>query len=169
MKKADHSTVAFVRPHRQLWATSARRRFRGRGWSESRCASQRERREGAAKASVECYASAMIRTIHLGDLLFLLALIAPSGFCQVNVTVKLNQPNYLVGEPIIVIVDFTNIGTEALGYSICDGHADLTVAGGQQKQIPRLRGCDLGEGSGGAVCGLDHPPTMAPGQTVSFR
>jgi len=111
----------------------------------------------------------MIRTIHLGDLLFLVALIAPSGFCQVNVTVKLNQPNYLVGEPIIVIVDFTNIGTEALGYSICDGHADLTVAGGQQKQIPRLRGCDLGEGSGGAVCGLDHPPTMAPGQTVSFR
>ena len=107
-------------------------------------------------------------TIELADLLLLLALGTASGFCQVSVTVTLDQPEYLVGEPIFVIVDVTNIGTEAIGYSACDGHANLTVPGGQQKQTPKLRGCYTGSG-GGSGCGIDHPPLMAPGQTVSFR
>jgi hypothetical protein len=109
-----------------------------------------------------------IMTIKLARLLFLLALSTASGFCQVSITVKLDQSEYLVGEPIFVIVDATNIGAEALGYSTGDGHADLTVPGGQHKQAPLLRGCYTGVGSGSGG-GIFHPPLIPPGQTVSFR
>jgi hypothetical protein len=99
----------------------------------------------------------------------LLLLLAAAAFCQVKVTVKLDRPEYLVGEPIFVLVDATNIGTEAIGYSACDGHANLTVPGGEQKKTPQLRGCGAGASASGSGCGVDHPPTMKPGQTVSFR
>ncbi len=96
------------------------------------------------------------------------ALCVASGFSQVSVTVKLDKPDYLVGEPVFVVVEFTNVGTEALGYSTCDGRADLTIPGGPRKEPPSLGGCYFGSG-GGAGCGLDHPPLLAPGKTASFR
>ena len=99
----------------------------------------------------------------------LLLLLAAPAFCQVKVIVKLDRPEYLVGEPIFLLVDATNIGTEAIGYSSCDGHANLTVPGGDQKKAPQLRGCGAGGSGSGSGCGIDHPPTMKPGQTVSFR
>lgn len=106
---------------------------------------------------------------HLRQVLSILTLSAACGFSQVNVAVGLDQPEYLVGEPIFVVVAFTNTGKEPLGYSTCDGRADLSVAGGQLKQSISLRGCYesyIGRGGG---CGLDHPPLMKPGETVSFR
>jgi hypothetical protein len=96
-------------------------------------------------------------------------LLAVPAFCQVKVSVNLNRPEYLVDEPIFVTVDATNIGTEAIGYSACDGYANLTVPGGEQKKASQLRGCGAGASGGGGGCGIDHPPTMKPGQTVSFR
>jgi hypothetical protein len=93
--------------------------------------------------------------------------VAVPGLCQVHVDLRTNQPDYLAGEPIFVVVDVKNIGTEPVGYSNCDGHVDLTVPGGQKKQVPALFGCFSGQG-GSSGCGIDHPPMMNPGQTVSF-
>jgi hypothetical protein len=84
------------------------------------------------------------------------------------VTVKTNRATYLVGEPIFVIVEVKNIGTEAVGYSYCDGAIDLTVEGADKKQSPNLWGCSAGTG-GGSGCGIDHPPMMVPGETVTFQ
>jgi hypothetical protein len=109
-----------------------------------------------------------MRPIHRGVLLLLLALSAASGYGQVNVTAKLDQPDYLAGEPVFVTVDVTNIGMEALGYAAGNGHVDLTVPGGQGKPTPSLRGFYGGEGSGSGG-GVFDPPRLAPGQTVSDR
>ena len=112
----------------------------------------------------------MIRRSHWGGLLIWLASGAIPGFCQadVAVSVKLDRQEYLVGEPVFVIVDVKNVGAEAVGYSNCDGHADLTVPNGRRKQNPNLHGCFAAEG-GGSGCGLFDPPTFAPGKSVSFR
>lgn len=110
----------------------------------------------------------MIRALHRGYFLSCLALAALPALSQVAVNVSLNQPDYLVGEPIVVNIAFKNIGTEPLGYSACDGRADLSVIGAKPEQPPNLRGCFSGSIRGDGACGIDHPPRMAPGQTVSF-
>jgi hypothetical protein len=48
----------------------------------------------------------VIRALHRGYFFFLLALIAAPASPQVAVEVSLNQPGYLVGEPIFVNVAF---------------------------------------------------------------
>ena len=70
--------------------------------------------------------------MRLLQILFLFAFNIAAGFSQVKVEVRLDQSEYLAGEPVFAIVDVTNIGTKALGHSDCDGHADLTVPGGQR-------------------------------------
>jgi hypothetical protein len=109
----------------------------------------------------------VIQECHLSRLVFLIAAAAVPALCQVQVHLKTNQNTYLVGEPIFVVVDVENIGTEPVGYSSSYGHADLTVPGGRKKPAPNLFGCfaGFGEGYGG---GGFHPPLMKPGQTVSF-
>jgi hypothetical protein len=99
-------------------------------------------------------------------LLFFMAAAAVPGFCQVQVELRTNQATYLAGEPIFVVVDIKNIGSERVGYSASNGHADLTVPGGRKKEAPNLFGCftGFGEGYGG---GVFDPPLMKPGQTVS--
>ena len=101
--------------------------------------------------------------------LSLLALTACSAFSQVKVSMKLDRPDYLVGEPIFVIVEVTNIGSEPIGYSGGDGRTDVTVAAAQPKQPPNLHGCYSGVGFGSGLGFVSHPPLMAPGQTISFR
>ena len=98
----------------------------------------------------------------------LLAVTLKCGLCQVSVTARLDQPEYLVGEPIFVFVDVTNAGAEPLGYSTCDGHVELSVLGGRRKAAPNLRGCFSGGFGSGGACGIDHPPLMQPGESVSF-
>src|SRR5262249_14349709 len=71
-------------------------------------------------------------------MLLLLAITLKCGLCQITV-IRLDQPEYLVGEPIFVFVDVTNTGTEALGYSSCDGHVELSVPGGRR----RLPTCEV--------------------------
>ena len=110
----------------------------------------------------------MIRRVQLACLLIWLASSAIPGFCQVKVSVKLNTLEYLVGEPVIVIVEATNVGVEGVGYSDCDEVANLAVPGGQRKQPPILHGCFSGEQSGSG-CRLYDPPHLAPGKSVSFR
>lgn len=101
-------------------------------------------------------------------MLLLLGISFKCGLCQVKVAVRLDQPEYLVGEPIFVLVDVTNTGIEALGYSASDGHVELSVPGGRRKTTPDLRGCFGGGIGGGSGGGISHPPLMQPGQSVSF-
>ncbi|MEN6536618.1 MAG: HEAT repeat domain-containing protein [Bryobacteraceae bacterium] len=103
-------------------------------------------------------------------LLIWLALSVAPALGQVKVSVTLNRIDYLVGEPIFVIVEATNTGTEAVGYSKLDGRNDLKVPAGQRKQVPNLHGCpNYSLAGGGFGGGIDHPPLLAPGKSVSFR
>jgi hypothetical protein len=99
--------------------------------------------------------------------LFFLILVSES-LCQVSVEVKTNRAAYLVGEPVFVILNVRNIGTEAVGYSYCDGQIDLAVEQAEKKHPPNLWGCSSGVG-GGHGCGIDHPPMMTPNESVSFQ
>lgn len=98
----------------------------------------------------------------------LILIFALRCFGQVSVEVKTSKPGYLVGEPVFVVVDVKNVGTEPVGYSGCDGHADLTVQNVDKKSEVNLWGCFSGVG-GGIGCGIDHPPLMKPGETVTFQ
>jgi hypothetical protein len=109
-----------------------------------------------------------MRPVRWGSLLFLLALSAAPGRSQVGVIAKLDQPDYLVGEPILVAVQVTNIGTEPLGYAGGNGRVGLTVVGGQHRPTVNLWGCyrGVGYGSGG---GIFDPPLLAPGRAATDR
>jgi hypothetical protein len=98
----------------------------------------------------------------------LLLLLVSQGFCQVGVEIRTNKAAYLVGEPVFVILKMANIGTEAVGYSYCDGRVDLAVEQAEKKQPPNLWGCSIGFG-GVSGCGIDHPPMLAPNESVSFQ
>jgi len=106
---------------------------------------------------------------HWIGLLIGLASSAFPGLCQVAVSVKLDRSEYLAGEPVFVIVEARNVGSEGISHSKCDGHGDLTVPGGQRKQTPNLHGCFSGEEGGGSGCGLYDPPLLSPGKAVFFR
>ena len=120
-----------------------------------------------ASFTAKWYFLGVIRKRFTLRLAFLIATAAASGLRQVQVNLRTNQTSYLAGEPIFVVVDVENIGTEPVAYSGCDGHADLTVSGGQKKLAPNLLGCFLGVGRGYG-CGFDHPPLMKSGQTITF-
>jgi hypothetical protein len=98
----------------------------------------------------------------------LILILLSNGVCQVAVQLKTSKPAYLVGEPIFVIVDVTNIGTEAVGYSSCDGEMDLTVVHTEKKQRPNLEGCGIGIGGFGG-CFIDHPPLLHLQEHTSFQ
>jgi hypothetical protein len=98
----------------------------------------------------------------------LLLILASKGICQVSVEVRPNKAAYLVDEPVSIILKVTNIGTESVGHSYCDGQVDLEVENAEKKHTPNLWGCSIGVG-GGAACGVDHPPMLAPNETASFQ
>jgi hypothetical protein len=108
----------------------------------------------------------------VGRISLLLATLISSSFGQVfgqvSVTLRTNKSQYLAGEPIFVVVEVKNSGTEAVGYSYCDGHIDLSVEHTEKKRRPNLWGCSAG-GLGGMGCGIDHPPMLAPGRSTSFQ
>ena len=68
----------------------------------------------------------------------LLLILLSNGLCQVSFEVRTNKAEYLVDEPVSVIVKVTNIGTESVGYSYCDGQVDLRVENAEKKQTPNL-------------------------------
>ncbi len=98
----------------------------------------------------------------------LLLILVSKGVCQVSVEVRTNKAAYLVDEPVSLILKVTNIGTESVGYSYCDGQVDLSVENAEKKHSPNLWGCSAGIGVGGS-CGIDHPPMLAPNETVAFQ
>jgi hypothetical protein len=96
-----------------------------------------------------------------------LSLAAATGLAQVQVDVRLDKTQYLAGEPIFVLVDVRNVGDESVGYSMCDSHATLTVAGSERRRLPSLSSCGVGFGSLGG-CGDDHS-RLLPGNTTTTR
>jgi hypothetical protein len=98
----------------------------------------------------------------------LLLLFATHAAGQVKVDARLEKSRYLVGEPIVVIVDIQNVGGQPFGYSTCDGKVTLTVVDVERRLVPRLHGCYAGIGSA-AGCAISHPPMLAPGARTSFR
>lgn len=102
-------------------------------------------------------------------LALILVLLATPAFAEVQVDARLEKTQYLEGEPIVVVVDILNVGDEAVGYSRCDGDVRLTVIGVARRVLPNIVGCFNGIGVGPGLCGVDHPPLLAPGQRTSFN
>lgn len=103
-----------------------------------------------------------------GVVFIIVILAAAPAVAQVQVDVHLEKPHYLEGEPIIAIVDVTNVGDEAVAYSTCSGDVQLTIPGVPRRVPPNVFGCFAGFGSG-AGCGTGDPPLLTPGQRTSFK
>lgn len=104
----------------------------------------------------------------MSRLMLMVAAVALPGLCQVQVEVRTSQSTYLAGEPVFVIADVKNVGTDPVGYGKIDSDVHLTVEGGRTKREPNLTGC-FGGYSGGGFGGLSfHPPMLQPGQTIPF-
>jgi hypothetical protein len=104
-----------------------------------------------------------MRSVFLCGLLLFLA--ARAAMAQVQVDVRLEKTEYLVGEPVGVIIDVRNNGGEPVGYSSCGGNVRLTIVGATRRTLPSLSGCFSGIGfsTGGAGCSghLRIPPGQA--------
>ena len=104
-------------------------------------------------------------------LVILLLVLVPNSVGQVAVKVTTNKAAYLVGEPIFVVVEVKNTGTDQVGYSYgCDGGINLTVEATETKRMPNLWGCSVGYGRGGSCGGLSGGyPTLDPGRSTTFQ
>jgi hypothetical protein len=102
-------------------------------------------------------------------LILAIALSAMPAFAQVDVVAQLEKSEYLEGEPIVVIVNVTNIGEESVSYlGSCPCGVALTVVGVARRVPPDIFGC--GSGFGGSVCGCGGYGTpLKKGQRISFR
>src|SRR5262245_39079293 len=96
-------------------------------------------------------------------------LLATPAFSQVQVDARLDKARYFAGEPIIVTVNVTNVGDEAVRYSTCDGDVTLRIVGASPRVPPNIHGCFAGMARGTGGCGIDHPPLLPPGQHRPFR
>ena len=112
-----------------------------------------------------------MRPVFLGCLLLLLPAASATAQVQVQVDVRLEKTRYLAGEPIVIVVDVTNVGDKAVGYSVCEGAVRLDVTGAERRVPPHISGCFSGMGSavGGVGCAGDPPPMLTVGQTTSAR
>jgi len=99
-----------------------------------------------------------------------IALCSPALLSQVEVTVRTEKPDYIVGEPVIVVVGVRNVGSEPVGYGKGFGIVNLTVQG-VERQARNVGNCFLlvSRWPGGGEAVGSHPPQMKPGETVSFR
>ena len=98
-------------------------------------------------------------------------LLAGPAWAQVQVAVRTEKPQFLAGEPIFVIVEVRNVGTEQVAY---DGASikpplELSVRNGERRVIKGLTGCGSGSGVGGGFGVTDHPPMLQPGKSTTFR
>jgi hypothetical protein len=98
-------------------------------------------------------------------------LLAGPAWAQVEVQVRTEKPQFLAGEPIFVIVEVKNVGTEQVAY---DGASvkpplELSVRNGERRVIKGLTGCGSGNGESGGFGVTDHPPVLQPGKSTTFR
>lgn len=88
---------------------------------------------------------------------------------RVAVTVRTEKAAFLAGEPVIVLVDVRNAGTEPVTYSSGVGTIQLSVPGGAEKPVRRLTSCCMFEGVVNGTGGSTHPPVLRPGEAVTLR
>jgi hypothetical protein len=99
-------------------------------------------------------------------------LLATPALGQVEVTARTEKPQFLAGEPVFVLVEVENIGSDPVAYGGASVRPplQLSVRSGQRKVVNPLTPCGGGgEGAGGAVGIVDHPPMLRPGQSTTFR
>jgi hypothetical protein len=88
---------------------------------------------------------------------------------QVAVSVQTSKAEYLVGEPIIILVEVRNFGDRGIPYGNgCDFDLKISAEQGQREAFPRY-GCFRGYGAGGSCSGIDHPPRIQPGESMIFK
>jgi len=101
-----------------------------------------------------------------------LLLIARAASAQVIVNVHLAKPEFIVGEPIHVVVQVTNIGRETLWLPACCTNVNLAVPDGTRRVSPSMQSChpiggeiELFEGRGGG------PPLIrvSPGERIGYQ
>jgi len=96
-------------------------------------------------------------------------LLAGPAWAQVAVQVRTEKPQFLAGEPIFVLVEVTNVGSEPVAYGASfKPPLQLFVQNGERKVMKRLTGCglELVSGSGG---GGSYTPMLQPGKATTFR
>jgi hypothetical protein len=105
-------------------------------------------------------------------LIVAICLLAGPAWAQVEVQVRTEKPQFLAGEPIFVIVEVKNVGTEQVAYegASVKPPPELSVHNGERRVSRGLTGCGSGSGlSGGSFGVIDHPPMLQPGKSTSFR
>ena len=75
-----------------------------------------------------------------------ICLLAGPARAQVEVQVRTEKPQFLAGEPIFVIVEVKNVGTEQVAYggASVKPPPELSVRNGERRVIKGLTGCGSG-------------------------
>lgn len=96
----------------------------------------------------------------------LLLLTTPAA-AQVRVAVTTDKPEYVQGEPIVVVLEEQNEGTAPVGYP---RGVSVSVPNASQRVPPNLFGCSgFGMGGGEGSGSSSHEPTLKPGETQTFK
>jgi hypothetical protein len=100
--------------------------------------------------------------------LLLAGVLVPAVLAQVSVSARTTKSEYLVGEPIVLVLEIKNVGDDLVAYGGgCDSDIKTTVAGISPEPTPRY-GCSMGVGGGGCAA-TDHPPRLKIGESTSLR
>src|SRR5690349_18664790 len=100
-----------------------------------------------------------------------ICLLAGPAWAQVEVQVRTEKPQFLAGEPVFVIVEVKNVGTEQVAYggASLKPPPQLSVRDGERRVIKGLTGCGTGSGVGVGFGVVGHPPMLQPGKSTTFR
>src|SRR3954447_2594189 len=98
-----------------------------------------------------------------------ICLLAGPAWAQVQVEVRTEKPQFLAGEPIFVIVEVKNVGTEQVAYNGASVKPppELSVRNGERRVIKDLSGCGSESGVSGGFGVTDHPPMLQPGKSTT--
>jgi hypothetical protein len=100
-----------------------------------------------------------------------LLLIARAASAQVIIDAHLAKPEFIIGEPIHVVVDVTNLGSDVLSLPACCLDVTFTVPDGTRRTLPSLDPCDNVIGSVELFNGAGPRPRiyLRPDETFSYR
>jgi hypothetical protein len=95
-------------------------------------------------------------------------LLVTSVRAQVSVLARSAKSEYLVGEPIVVLLEIKNVGDDLVAYGGgCDSDMKMAVSDVTREPAPRY-GCSMGV-VGGACVVMDHPPRLKVTESTSLR
>jgi hypothetical protein len=117
------------------------------------------------------FCSPVSKKVMIKPLTVAICLLAGPAWAQVEVQVRTEKPQFLAGEPIFVIIEVKNVGTEQVAYNGASVKPppELSVRNGERRVIKGLTGCGSGSGVGGGLGVTDHPPMLQPGKSTTFR